>query len=499
MSLLMEALKKAEEAKRQAGAAGSTEPPPTLPGAEVASEQVLSALAAEQKQDELPALEFAGLTALPPQEEKPSNLTAPIVESLSFAPPNQRPSPPEEFVMGNTAALTLESPEHPNPAPAKSSVAPMPNRTAFQETTSPERPGTAKTEPVNEQQAVQNLFQAKQPQGAEPAKRKTFLVGLGLFTLIGIASIGIYFWLQLQPRNGLAVVGNPPPMPAKPLPPPASVMPPPQATPPTPLSASEAQAPTPVSPPSVTGVAAATPSNAASKKADVDDLASAPPLPAAKSSNKTTAARPTASLQPPADGPIRITTSKQRLDPALEKGYDAFQQGDLAAAKGAYETALHNDPNNIDALNGLAMTYLRGNRNDLAEPLFQRALEIDPRNSLAQASLSGLRAPADPVQMESRLKIALADQPDAPHLYFSLGNLYARQNRWSDAQQAYFRAMSGDPENPDYLFNLAVSLDRLHQAKLARQYYEQALSAGERRPAGFDRTLAGERLRKLQP
>ena len=215
--------------------------------------------------------------------------------------------------------------------------------------------------------------------------------------------------------------------------------------------------------------------------------------------NKPAAPRQTLPSQPPTDGPIRITTSKQRLDPALEKGYDAFQRGDLPGARGAYETALRNDPNNIDALNGLAMTYLRGSRGDLAEPLFQRVVEIDPRNSLAQASLSGLRDPADPVQMESRLKVALADQPDAPHLYFSLGNLYARQNRWSDAQQAYFRAMSGDPENPDYLFNLAISLDRLHQVKLARQYYEQALNASERRPAGFDRTLAGERLRKLQP
>jgi Tfp pilus assembly protein PilF len=497
MSLLMEALKKAEEAKRQAGAAGSTEPPQPLPDAEVANEQVLSALAAEQKQDALPALEFAGLGAPLPQEEPVLNLTAPTADSLSFTPPPPN-IPREGATMGRTAAFALESLERPDPAPAKSPAAPMPNRTAFQETTSPERPGP-KAEPVNEQQAAQNLFQAKQPQGSEPAKRKTFLVGLGLFTLIGVASIGIYFWLQLQPRNGLAVVGNPPPMPAKPLPPPTPVMPPPQATPPMPPPLPEAQTPAKASPLPSVGVPAATPANAASKKTGVDDQAPAPTAPAAKSSNKTTAARSTAPLQPPADGPIRITTSKQRLDPALEKGYDAFQRGDLPAAKGAYETALHNDPNNIDALNGLAMTYLRSNRGDLAEPLFQRALEIDPRNSLAQASLSGLRDPADPVQMESRLKVALADQPDAPHLYFSLGNLYARQNRWSDAQQAYFRAMSGDPENPDYLFNLAISLDRLHQAKLAHQYYEQALSASERRPAGFDRALVGERLRKLQP
>src|SRR6516225_5151537 len=126
MSLLMEALKKAEEAKRQAGAAGSTELPPALPEAEVSNEQVLSALAAEQKQDELPALEFAGLNVLPSQEEPPPNLTAPTVESLSFAPPYQSSSPRAEVVMENTSALALESAERPNPIPAKS-VAPMSN------------------------------------------------------------------------------------------------------------------------------------------------------------------------------------------------------------------------------------------------------------------------------------------------------------------------------------------------------------------------------------
>jgi tetratricopeptide (TPR) repeat protein len=49
----------------------------------------------------------------------------------------------------------------------------------------------------------------------------------------------------------------------------------------------------------------------------------------------------------------------------------------------------------------------------------------------------------------------LAAQPDSPTLNFALGNLYAQQGRWNDAQQAYFRAFAGDGDNPDYQFNLA--------------------------------------------
>ncbi|MGB5011473.1 MAG: tetratricopeptide repeat protein, partial [Candidatus Dechloromonas phosphoritropha] len=79
------------------------------------------------------------------------------------------------------------------------------------------------------------------------------------------------------------------------------------------------------------------------------------------------------------------------------------------------------------------------------------------------------------------------------------GNLYSRQNRWSEAQQVYFNAVAADPDNPDYLFNLAVSLDHLRQPKLAAQHYRLALDAAQRRPAAFDSDRVQLRLAELQP
>jgi uncharacterized protein HemY len=111
----------------------------------------------------------------------------------------------------------------------------------------------------------------------------------------------------------------------------------------------------------------------------------------------------------------------------------------------------------------------------------------------------GLSGQGDPVAGESRMKSLLAAQGELPVVNFALGNLYARQQRWSDAQQAYFKAVTADANNPDYLFNLAVSLDQLHQAKLAADYYGQALSAADGRAAAFDRALAARRMRELQP
>ena len=102
--------------------------------------------------------------------------------------------------------------------------------------------------------------------------------------------------------------------------------------------------------------------------------------------------------------------------------------------------------------------------------------------------------------MTSQIKTALAGQPDSPALHFALGTLLSTQGRWSEAQQAYFNAYSADPENPDFIFNLAVSLDHLRQNKLAIQYYQMALKAtSNSRGVAFDPGQARNRLVELQP
>jgi hypothetical protein len=53
-------------------------------------------------------------------------------------------------------------------------------------------------------------------------------------------------------------------------------------------------------------------------------------------------------------------------------------------------------------------------------------------------------------------------------------------------------------DNPDYHFNLAVSLDALGQTAPAAQYYRAALTAAEVLPHAFDKAVAGQRLAVLR-
>jgi len=101
------------------------------------------------------------------------------------------------------------------------------------------------------------------------------------------------------------------------------------------------------------------------------------------------------------------------------------------------------------------------------------------------------------VAAESRVKSMLADNPGAHVLNFTLGNQFAQQGRWAEAQAEYFRAFAAEPDNPDFAYNLAVSLDHLRQPRLALDYYKRALALAKGRSPSFDVVAAESRAAQL--
>ena len=208
---------------------------------------------------------------------------------------------------------------------------------------------------------------------------------------------------------------------------------------------------------------------------------------------KTHAFQGQESLKTQATPPQARATS----DP-IAAGYAALRNNQLEDAQHYYTQSLGHDRRDTDALLGLAVIALRREKPDDALALFQQALVSDPNNATAQAAIANLAEHGDLALIESRLKATLADHPDSPSLRFALGNQYARQQRWSEAQEAYFTAFTLDPENGDYAFNLAVSLDHLHHETLAERYYQRALSSTKTNGAGFDPDQVRRRLSTIQ-
>lgn len=204
---------------------------------------------------------------------------------------------------------------------------------------------------------------------------------------------------------------------------------------------------------------------------------------------------------PPAEPAIKLQRkqSANEIPPLLTAAYQAYLAGDLVGAKQKYLQQLQHDPRNKDVLLGLAAIAIHMRQPSEAQAYYLRVLESDPQDASAIAGMTGLGQQLNPSQSqtESRLKTLLAQQPDAAALHFTLGNHYASQLRWGEAQQAFFRALSIDASNAEYAFNLAVSLDHLNQTKLAAEYYNKALVLTGATPAGFDKAQATARLKEL--
>ena len=225
--------------------------------------------------------------------------------------------------------------------------------------------------------------------------------------------------------------------------------------------------------------------------------AGAPPLADASDSIETVVI-PSPRSKPASDISVRHdAASMTAVSPTLMQAYEALQSGDNARAKGLYEQVLQADPRNMDALLGLGAIALNDSRIDDASRYYQQVLELDPRNSYAQAGLISIVGGADLQASESRLKQLIARDPSA-FLYFSLGNLYSQQAQWPSAQQAYFQAVQRQSDNPDYAFNLAISLEHMGQNRLALDYYRKALELSFKKGhANFDQSLVIQRVGQL--
>ena len=169
---------------------------------------------------------------------------------------------------------------------------------------------------------------------------------------------------------------------------------------------------------------------------------------------------------------IRHNPKNADLHFNLGTAYDKLSRFD--DVERAMETALSLDPHHTDALNYLGYSYAeRGIKIDQALSMTKRAVALKPENGYYVDSLgwafykSGMLAEA-----LTEIKKAVALVGDDPVIYEHLGEVYLKQQKVSDAREAWLHSLEIDPSNDKLLQRFReqglanpINEDRIQQAK----------------------------------
>ncbi len=431
-----------------------------------------------------------------------------VLENFAIEDPANTPAPSEEFI---TAALQAESDDF-TAAPVKPS-----NSIEFTPpaATPPENAPTHSKESVttSNQETAQRIFDARQQTSSHSHTVLYVILAVVLLGMLGV--YGYSFLFSNTPSVGLTryPVNNTVNVAQNPTPPTA----PPPNNPPNPTinnTAAPSSAPPVNNAPNFQPIVPLFPPSTATIEKNGISLPNGAnePIKTTKTVQKNLPATPekaSTPLQSTEQLTGMLSLKKDSLTHAsrdLNAAYQALQQGDLTHSERAYKKVLQYDGRNRDSLLGLAAIALQQGRVAQAQYYYQQILQFYPQDSLAQAGLISSLGERSPDASISQLKTMLAqlsqkaeNLPQVAYLQFTLGNVYARQQAWTEAQQAYFEAYRTEPR-ADYAYNLAISLDQLHQYSAAANYYQQALQLGRgREKSGFDRQAAAQRLQELNP
>lgn len=177
--------------------------------------------------------------------------------------------------------------------------------------------------------------------------------------------------------------------------------------------------------------------------------------------------------------------------------------GERDAARMEYEELLRNQPTNRTALVELANLEVQTGNTGQARQRYLQLLQINPKDPVAQVGLIEIDHSHDRTAYEAQLKTMATLHNTEAFIPFKLGNLYASQNRWSEARHAYQTALKKAQQNnqavsADYAFNLAIALEQTQQPQVALKQYKEAKQLASLSTYSFDPETLNSRIHDLE-
>jgi tetratricopeptide (TPR) repeat protein len=149
--------------------------------------------------------------------------------------------------------------------------------------------------------------------------------------------------------------------------------------------------------------------------------------------------------------PLRPTAAQaQSSQSSVAQGFSLLEQGRVNDAIATFERVLQQNPNNLDALQGLGIAYRRAGRDADALTTYQRILAIDLNNQLALSTLGLLgefRSEWQPIGIQALTRLLELD-PNSVDARAQRAKLYFYQGLFSQSLADYALVLprTSDPD-----------------------------------------------------
>lgn len=156
------------------------------------------------------------------------------------------------------------------------------------------------------------------------------------------------------------------------------------------------------------------------------------------------------------------TSRWQALDEGMMKELDGFVSGEMdkifniatsyynngnyMEAEKSLKQVVALKPDKVDAYIYLGNTYLKTERNDLAEATFVKGFEADPKNLTIMRALNDIYEKTNQTAKRITLMEGFAEANNDAETWLAVGNLYDQQGNAVKAKAAFQKALAIDPE-----------------------------------------------------
>ncbi len=183
------------------------------------------------------------------------------------------------------------------------------------------------------------------------------------------------------------------------------------------------------------------------------------------------------------DKQMREVAPPERAEIAFRKGVAQIQEGRANAAELDFREALKQDPSHTGALQAMLGLLLDSGRNNEAEQLLHKALEINPRQPRHAMVLARLEVERGEVAGAINTMVGVLPYVQSdPDFHAFLAALLQREGRHREAVDYYRVALRGVPGNGVWMMGLGISLRAANQSAESRDAFQHALESRQLTP-----------------